>query len=53
MSITGDDVLCLLHLPIRGKFLYHNKINKYEALVMLVDYLEADLEEALMELEAT
>lgn len=32
MFITLDDVLCLLHLPIRGKLLDHGNININEAL---------------------
>lgn len=42
MSITLDDVSCLLHLPIRGKLLYQERISKDEALEMLVDYLGVD-----------
>ncbi|XP_058742488.1 protein MAIN-LIKE 1-like [Vicia villosa] len=53
MSITLDDVSFLLHLLIRGRFLDHNRINRDEALVILVDYLGADLEEVMKELKAT
>lgn len=42
MSITLDDVSCLLHLPIRGKPLDHWRINKDEALELMVNYLEVN-----------
>lgn len=51
MSITLDDVSCLLHLPIRGKLLDHWRIIKNEALKYIVDYIGVDLDDALMEME--
>lgn len=39
MSITFDDVSCLLHLLIRGKLLDHERIRKDQALELMVDYL--------------
>lgn len=37
MSITLDNVSCLLHLSIRGKLIYHGRITKDEELKMMVD----------------
>lgn len=37
MSITLVNVLYLLHLPIKGKILYHGRISKGEALGLMVD----------------
>ena len=51
MSITLDDVSCLLHLPIRGKLLDHGRINKDEELELIVDYMVVDLENAMREME--
>lgn len=42
MSITLDDVSCLLHLSIRGKLLDHGRISKDEALKLIVDYPGVD-----------
>ncbi|XP_050891419.1 protein MAIN-LIKE 1-like [Lathyrus oleraceus] len=53
MSITIDDVLCLLHLSIRGRLLDHWRITKDEALMMMVDYLGANPREANEELDKT
>lgn len=53
ISITLDDVSCLLHLPIRGKLLDHGKINKYDALKLMVDYLEVNPEASMKEFETT
>lgn len=53
MSITLDNVWYLLYLLIRGRFLVHDKINKDEAHLMLLDYLGASLEVDMMELETT
>lgn len=51
--MTFDDVSCLLHLPIKGRLLGHERITKYEALEMMVDYLGADLEEEKKQLDKT
>lgn len=42
MSITLDDVSCLLHLLIRGKLLDHRRISRDEALNMMVECLGVD-----------
>lgn len=48
MSITLDDVLRLLHLLIRGRFLDHGRMTKDEALEMMVEYLGVDPREVKM-----
>ncbi|CAK8533708.1 unnamed protein product [Lathyrus sativus] len=39
MSITLDDVFCLLHLPIRGVFWPPQHITEATAVGLAVDYL--------------
>lgn len=51
ISITLDDVSCLLYLSIRGKLLDHGRISKDETLELIVDYLGVDPEVALTEME--
>lgn len=53
MSITLDDVSCLLHIPIWGRLLKHSRTNESEALELMVNYLGADQSEAQEELDAT
>ncbi|XP_050877394.1 protein MAIN-LIKE 1-like [Lathyrus oleraceus] len=53
MSITLDDVLCLLHLPVGGKRLGHGRISKDKELELMVDNLGVDLEVVLTEMERT
>lgn len=53
MSITLEDVSCLLHLSIRGKLLDHGRIRKDEALKIMIEYLGVDLENAMVEFEKT
>lgn len=53
MSIKLDDVSCLIYLPIKIRLLYHFMITKLDALDMAVNYLEADLYDALKKLEDT
>lgn len=52
MFITLDDILCMLYLPIRGKLLYHGRVNKDDASKMILDYLGVNPEDALHDLEA-
>lgn len=47
MSIELNDVSCLLHLSIKGRLLDHNKINIDDTLEMMVDYLRANLGDAM------
>lgn len=53
ISITLDDVSCLLHLSTMRELLDHGRIIKDEKLEMMVDYLRADLAEANDELDTT
>lgn len=53
MSITLENVSCLLHLLIRGKLLDYKSISKDETLELMIDYLGVDHEDAITELEKT
>ncbi|XP_058747023.1 protein MAIN-LIKE 1-like [Vicia villosa] len=53
MTITLDDVTCLLHLQIRGRFLDHESIGKEEVLDLLVEMLGVTFESALGEINKT
>ena len=53
MTITLDDVACLLHLPIDGMILSHGSISRDEAVEWMVAYLGSDLGDALKEVEKT
>jgi len=53
MTVTLDDVACLLHLPIDGMLLSHEFISWDEAVEMMETYLESDLGDALIEVEKT
>ncbi|CAL5214714.1 unnamed protein product [Lathyrus oleraceus] len=53
MSTTLDDVSCLLHLLIRGRFLDHWRITKDKAVEMMVEYLRLDPEKAVEEVSRT
>ncbi|CAK8544379.1 unnamed protein product [Lathyrus sativus] len=46
MSITLDNVSCLLHLLIRGQMLDHSRNNKDKAMKMTMTYMEVDLGDA-------
>ncbi|XP_058750743.1 protein MAIN-LIKE 2-like [Vicia villosa] len=39
LTITLYDVVCLLHLPIRGRLYDHSRIQRVEAIEWMVDYL--------------
>ncbi|GAU49778.1 hypothetical protein TSUD_141680 [Trifolium subterraneum] len=47
MGITLDDVQCLLHIPIEGKFLNHRKISRLDGAQMLSSFLGIDEADAL------
>lgn len=49
----SDNVLCLLHLPIRRKVLDHERINKDEAIEMMVDYLRVYPTDGMAEMDIT
>lgn len=53
MSITLDDVSCLIHLQIRGGLIDHERITKDETLEMMVDYLGTKPREEKEELDKT
>ena len=53
MTVTLDDVACLLHLPIDGMLLSHGSISQDEAVEMMETYLGFDLGDALIEVEKT
>ncbi|XP_058784017.1 protein MAIN-LIKE 1-like [Vicia villosa] len=53
MTITLDDVACLLHILIRGRFLDDERIDKEEALDMLVEMLGVTPESAMGEIDKT
>ena len=53
MAIALDDVACLLHLPIRGRFLDHQKLEKDEAITLLVERPRVTVDSALKEVDKT
>jgi hypothetical protein len=53
MTVTLDDVSCLLHLPIDGMLLFHETIIPDDAVEWMVTNLGSDLGEALVEVTRT
>ncbi|XP_058724909.1 protein MAIN-LIKE 1-like [Vicia villosa] len=53
ITITLDDIACLLHIPIRGILLSHGRLMNEEAREMLIEKLGIDPEDALEEVERT
>jgi hypothetical protein len=53
MTVTLDDVSCLLHLPIDGMFLSHESMTRDEAVEMMIQYLGADPGDAIEEVNDT
>lgn len=53
MSITIDDISCLIHLPIRERLLNHSRIFRVDSLDIVVTYLGNDSGEAQIENDAT
>ncbi|XP_058762356.1 protein MAIN-LIKE 1-like [Vicia villosa] len=51
ITITLDDVTCLLHLPIRGILLSHGRLTKEKAMEILIVELGYDLDDALDKVE--
>ncbi|GAU44901.1 hypothetical protein TSUD_137330 [Trifolium subterraneum] len=47
MGITLDDVQCLLHISIQGKFLNHRKISRPDGAQMLSSFLGIDERDAM------
>ncbi|CAL5196458.1 unnamed protein product [Lathyrus oleraceus] len=53
MSITLDDMACLLHLPTIGKLLDHGSISKDDALKLMVDYIGVEQATMMSEMKRT
>ncbi|XP_058748813.1 protein MAIN-LIKE 1-like [Vicia villosa] len=53
MTNTLDDVACLLHILIRGRFLNHSCITRDVAIEWIVDYLGAQPEKAVERCSST
>jgi len=53
MTVTLDDVACLLHLPIDGMLISHGSISRDEEVEWMVTYLGSDLGDALKVVEKT
>jgi len=53
MTVTLDDVACLLHLPIDSMLLSHGFISRDEAMEMMETYLGSNLGDALIEVKKT
>lgn len=51
MSITLDDMSCLLDLLISGKLIDHGSIIRDEALEMIIDYLRFDPDDSIRKFE--
>ncbi|MCI64765.1 putative IMP dehydrogenase/GMP reductase, partial [Trifolium medium] len=46
ITVSLDDVSCLLHLPLTGFLLDHTSLPKEEGVVVLVDLLGAEVSDA-------
>jgi hypothetical protein len=53
MTVTLDDVSCLLHLPIDGMLLSHESISKDDAVSMMMQYLGSSSGDAIEEVSDT
>ncbi|XP_058759733.1 uncharacterized protein LOC131633040 [Vicia villosa] len=53
VTITLDNIACLLYIPIRGTLLGHGRLLKEEVMEMLIKELGVDPEDALEEVERT
>ncbi|RHN46794.1 putative protein-serine/threonine phosphatase [Medicago truncatula] len=53
MTVTLDDVSCLLHIPIDGMLLSHESISRDDAVEMMMRYLGSSLGDALDEVNKT
>lgn len=51
ITITLDDVACLLHLPINGRLLVHSRISEHEDFDLMVTQFKADLAKIQGEIE--
>jgi len=53
MTVTLDDVACLLHLPINGMLMFHGSISQNEEVELMETYLGSSTGDALKEVEKT
>ncbi|CAK8566905.1 unnamed protein product [Lathyrus sativus] len=53
LTVTLDDISCLLHIPIRGTLLRHGRMTKENVREMLVEELGTDPLDALEEVDKT
>jgi len=53
MTVTLDDVSCLLHLPIDGMLLSHSTISRDKAVEWMVEQLGSDMGETVVEVNKT
>jgi len=53
MTVTLDDVACLLHLPIDNGLLSHGSISRDEAVELMETYLGSSTGDALKEVKKT
>ena len=51
MTVTLNDVACLLHLPIDGMLLSYRSISRDEAVELMETYLGSSMGDALIEVE--
>jgi hypothetical protein len=53
VAITLDDIQCLLHLPITGRFLHHSRMRKDEGMDLLKRHLGVEEEIILLNFKKT
>jgi hypothetical protein len=53
MTVTLDDVSCLLHLPIDGMFLANESISRDDVVEMMIQYLGSNPGDAIEEVTDT
>jgi len=46
MTITLDDVSCLLHIPVGGNMLFHESLSRAQGTEYLVNYLGMEFEDS-------
>ncbi|MCI92294.1 putative IMP dehydrogenase/GMP reductase, partial [Trifolium medium] len=51
ITVTIDDVSCLLHLPLRGRLLDHTSLSKEDGVTVMVDLLGAEPADALYDVK--
>jgi hypothetical protein len=53
MTVTLDDVSCLLHLPVEGMLLSYESVPKADVVQLMMELLRVDAGEAWNEVEKT